>query len=214
MLLVPADAANRINDVTNHTPINSVEAINENVHDVMEDEKLSDEFKWKQISQLLTKLFKKSEEQRQPIKIPIIEEISAANINENVSQNKISYDFSAQIANSVPKLLKSKALGLYAFVEKLPGFTVDSIGQVSINNVLIARSNIVRNRKSSQAVVGLKYFANFLSTANVPLEFVGNEEVRKLITSQAASIASSNEKKKGKYSLKSEKEYDWYTYPS
>jgi hypothetical protein len=215
MLLVPSDTAERLSNAE-ETKTNTIGNLKAEFSNTLEDNTLNDDDKWKLVSQLLMRLLKQTELNRQPIKIPIINDVETAVVTEspisNVKTEK-KPELISLVEFSVPKNLKAKAKALYTILESSPHINWDESGKVLIQGNSIEGSNLIdllndvlRNRKTRQAPIGWELFSNILKQSNVPQEYIGNEMRRSYsnlsdVTEEA--VPSKKSKNKGKsYSKK------------
>ena len=107
----------------------------------------------------------------------------------NVAASGLEFD----IADSVPKSMKTKALRLVDRLRNDPAIQWNDRGELIHEGVAVAGSNIedlvhdiLRKRKTS-VLIGWQKFARQLKRINLPMELVGNPDRRQYIQQAASS---------------------------
>ncbi|KAF4529510.1 hypothetical protein B566_EDAN014205 [Ephemera danica] len=95
---------------------------------------------------------------------------------------------------SMPRSKKSKAMNLYFLLDIIKDVDWDEKGVITISGDRIAGSNIIdlfhdvlRNRKNNVPPIGMESFIDVLKKNNVPLEYIGNEVIKRYISALAST---------------------------
>ena len=159
MILIPQEAVNRMQSDDQLTKLDT------EMTDILK-KKVTDREKWEMYNQVLQRYLHITNENRQPLKLPVEQEDD---------------DLETYVLSTVPPSYKSKAQELYRILRSSSNVKWNSTGQVSVNDVPLQGSNIVdllndvlRLRKDVNPS-GWKEFAKGLRDLNVPKEFVGNK---------------------------------------
>lgn len=168
MVLISPEALQRLN-----TPVrdNTIDNLESDMTSVLHAPKLEDRTKWAQYAQLLQRRQHFLDQMRQPTELPIVETPTTKDYNQDLRE---------EILQTLPKVYKTKGELLFNRLCACDLINWDNQGLVTINNKVLAGSNIIDlvcdviRRKKSGAPAGWKEFLDGLRRINIPQEFIGN----------------------------------------
>lgn len=200
LVLVPKERLEKLqknqdNLPTIQTPGDNITRTDAEMHKLLNDSKTSDIEKAKLYTQLLQKfLFQKGMIKEKVIEnendnlldmennFSILSDISE--VEKTVTNGKNSED----IVSSVPKAYRVKANGIMKHLLRSGDVDYNEKLELVFKNQVISGTNItdlvndaVRKRKTAPVPKGRTFFAKALASVHMPFEFIGNEDVKKLI---------------------------------
>lgn len=161
------------------TESTTLNILDEDMKKVLNNTSIGDRDKWNMYHQVLQRYLHVVNESRKPLTIPIVENKTDDDIHEENND--------ADILDSVPKSLQTKASLLIQKLKKDGSIKWNDRGTVYVDGVEIEKSNItdllndvIRTRKGP-GPNGWKIFATALGKINMPFELIGNADRRDYI---------------------------------
>lgn len=180
MALITPEALQRLrqtpvyNDITTHLDADMSKVLRSN---------LSDHDKWARYQETLQRYLHFKKQDREPINIPIMQTV-------DMKENRDVLVDDSLVLNNIPKSYRRNADILLQRLKTDKRITWDNTGVVSINNNLLANSNIsdligdvVRHRKNSSPS-GWREFTAVLKNLNIPDRVIGNYRRRQYIVNR------------------------------
>lgn len=194
MLLIDPDTLGRLQQHAKNPVNNTISSLDQEMSRILKLKQLTDDEKWLQYKQVLTRFLHFTSELRNPISLPIIsdtereEEVKTEvnHIKNEEGANALDI-IKIQTLKSVPLRSKNIAELLYDSLNNAEIIKWDKAGSVSVQGVKIQGSSIidlisdvVRNRQDSSPV-GWVNFANVLAELNIPREYIVNARRKEFI---------------------------------
>jgi hypothetical protein len=187
MVVVPQDMLTRMEEhKMAAAATSSNNDLNAEMQRIMNSKGLSDSDKWKQYQQVLRRFLHLAAENRQPIKLPIVDsdaslpsEVTSTSLNESSATDDAMTE---EIIDSLPTAYKTETRGLLRIMNKRPDLIWwSSDGSVYVKGEKIQNSNIidimhhiVRQRKTTTFPTGWQEVMGILKDMNVPSTYLGN----------------------------------------
>ncbi|KAF4530050.1 hypothetical protein B566_EDAN018292 [Ephemera danica] len=177
--LKAADALERLKQEPQRTthPIKTIES---QLDSVLSDASLDDRNKWKKYSDIFQRLMLRLKESNEPVSLKIEESTDNFGLRESAQPNV------ERIVREVPKIYQNKA-GLLLDRIQQSEIKWNERGEITVHGIKVPGSNIsdlvndvLRKRKDSNPI-GWQKFSEELHRINVPQEFIGNPDRKKII---------------------------------
>jgi hypothetical protein len=179
MLLIDPDTLGRIQQRAENPVNNTISSLDQEMDRILKLKHITDDEKWLQYKQVLSRFLHFTSGLRTPVTIPIVhEQLNNEQKEKNVTKEKDQdKDFiKIQTLKSIPKMSKNIAELLYDSLNKADIIKWDEFGSVSVrgenipgSSIIDLISDVVRNRGNSSPA-GWEFFAKVLAELNIPQE--------------------------------------------
>lgn len=191
MILVDPSALEKLQHRADHGFNNTLSSLDHEMNRILKLKNLTDDEKWLQYKQVLSRFLHFSGELRTPIALPFVEDVqeppSPHDVDTPATKIEDTDMIKTQTLQSVPRMSKNIAELMYDSLARADIITWDKTGSVSVKGRKIAGSSIidlisdvVRNRKDTSPV-GWELFAEVLAELNIPQEYISNVRRKRFI---------------------------------
>ena len=177
MLMVPQDAYSRLISQQQEQlqpVVTQLVNLDEQMKTIMGNPNLPVDVKYSQYDQALRRYRLLKEQQQQPMRVQMAEQLVPEQVPEQVS--------TINPVNDLPKNSRLRGQLLFNHIKRTPGIAWSENGEVILNGRKVPGSNItdlvhdfVRDRPTVQPAAGWKEFSDALKNSNVPQEAIGNK---------------------------------------